>query len=90
MSERGKRVREVEIEVERVRVVSNLRKSKTNCESCLSETDFITLANALMIFETTEPVIAQLAGRKVLHLKAGVGNELLICLRSLLSARDFF
>lgn len=88
--ETGKKIREIEIEFERVRIVSNLKRSKINCENCSSEAEFITLSSALQIFETNEPMIAQLAKEKILHLRLGIGNELLICLPSLLLAQDFF
>lgn len=86
----GKKIREIKIEVERVRVVSNLKKSRSNCENCSSESEFISLSNALQIFGTTETMIAQLAKEKIVHLKLGIKNELLICLPSILMAKDLF
>ena len=86
----GKKIREIEIEVERIRVVSNLKKSRSNCQNCSTEAEFISVSNAIQIFNTNEPMIAQLASEEILHLKPGVGNELLICLPSLLLAKGFF
>lgn len=85
-----KKIREIKIEVERVRVISNLKKSRSICENCSAESEFISLSNALQIFETTEIILARMAKEKLIHLKLGVKNELLICLPSLLLAKEFF
>ncbi len=84
----SKRIRQIKIEVERVRVVSNLKKSKGNCENCAAETEFITLSNASQIFEMNEANLAQLALERLIHLKLSAANEMLVCLPSLLIAKD--
>jgi hypothetical protein len=48
----GKKIREIEIEVERIRVVSNLKKSRSNCQNCSTEAEFISVSNAIQIFNT--------------------------------------
>ena len=82
------RKREITIEVEKVRVVSNLKKSKSNCENCAGETEFISLSNALEIFSISEGTIAQMALARSLHLKLSGEGEILVCLPSLLLANN--
>ncbi len=84
------RKREITIEVEKIRVVSNLKKSKSNCETCAVETEFITLSNASEIFSISETTIAQMALERSLHLKLSAENEMLVCLPSLLLANHCF
>lgn len=83
-----KKVREITIEVERVRVVSNLKKEKSNCEGCSFESEFISVSLASQVFQITEEFIAQLAREGLLHLKLSVNNEIIVCLKSLLAARE--
>jgi len=82
--------REITIEVERVRVVSNLKKSKSNCQSCARETEFISLSNAAQIFGMNEVEVNQLALERLIHLKMSPYNEMLVCLPSLLIANNCF
>ncbi len=86
----GKKFREVKIEVEKVRIVSNLKKSTSDCENCEQQADFISLSSAVQIFATTESNIAQLAKEKIIHFKLTTQNEILICLPSILIAKDLF
>ena len=85
-----KKVREITIEVEKVRVVSNLKKERDNCESCNFASDFIAISLASQVFQITEEFIAQLAKENLVHLKLSLENEILVCLKSLLSAREVF
>jgi hypothetical protein len=75
--------REITIEVERVRVVSNLKKSKGNCENCAAESEFISLSNAARIFEIDETEVEQMALERTIHLKLNHNDEMLVCLQSL-------
>lgn len=84
-----KRFREITIEVEKVRVVSNLKKQKSICEICNSTTDFISLNSASQVFQITEDFIAQLAKENVVHIKID-NEEILICLKSLMDAKEIF
>ncbi len=84
------RKREITIEVERVRVVSNLKKSKSNCESCAQEAEFISLSNAAQIFGMNEVEVNQLALERLIHLKMSPHHEILVCLPSLLIANNCF
>ena len=86
----SKRFREIKIEVEKVSVISNLKKLKRNCGGCEKQSDFITLASAVKISKTTEKAIAQLAKENLIHFKLNAQNEILICLPSLLIAKDLF
>lgn len=83
-----KRVREITIEVERVRVVSKFKKEKINCEVCNILTDFITVSLATEVFQITEEFIAELAKNKLVHLKLNLNEEILVCLKSLLAAKE--
>jgi hypothetical protein len=83
-----KKVREITIEVEKVRVVSNLKKEKSICEICNFVSEFITVSLASQVFQITEEFIAQLARENLVHLKLSVENEILVCLKSLLTARE--
>lgn len=85
-----RKFREIKIEVEKVRIVSNLKKSKITCENCATPADFISLASAVQIFNTSESIIAQLAKEEILHFKLNDHNQILICLQSLLIAKDLF
>ena len=85
-----KRIREINIEVERVRVVSNLKKSKGNCENCAAEAEFISLLNATQIFNMNETEVEQMALEQTIHLKMNHGNEMLVCLPSLMMAFNCF
>lgn len=84
-----KRVREITIEVEKVRVVSNLKKQKHFCDICSLITDFITLNSASQVFQITEDFIAQLARENIVHIKIE-NDEILICLKSLMDAKEEF
>lgn len=84
-----KRVREITIEVEKVRVVSNLKKQKVFCDICSFITDFITLNSASQVFQITEEFIAQLARENSVHIKFE-NEEILICLKSLMDAKEEF
>ena len=82
--------REITIEVERVRVVSNLKKSKSNCENCAAEAEFISLSNATRIFDINESEVEQMALERTIHLKLSPGDEMLVCLRSLKTVFNCF
>lgn len=82
-----KRVREITIEVEKVRVVSNLKKQKIICEICSFTTDFISLNSATQVFQINEEYIAQLARKNIVHIKIE-NEEILICLKSLMEAKE--
>ena len=82
--------REITIEVERVRVVSNLKKSKGNCENCAGEAEFISLSNATQIFNINETEVEQMALERTIHLKMSHRDEMLVCLPSLLMAFNCF
>ena len=82
-----KRVREITIKVERVRVISKLKKEKINCEICNIFTDFITVSLASEVFQIKEEFIVQLAKDKLVHMKL-MNEEILVCLKSLLAARE--
>ena len=86
----SKKIREIKIEIEKVRVVSNLKKSKRSCNDCEQESEFISLSSAVQIFKTTEKSIAELAKEKLIHFSLTTENEILICLPSILLAKDFF
>lgn len=83
-----KRIREITVEVEKVKVISNLKKEKSICEMCNYQSEFITVSLAIQIFQITEEFIAQLAKENLVHLKLNVENEILVCLKSLLLARE--
>jgi hypothetical protein len=80
--------REITVEVEKVRVVSNLKRSKSNCENCAAETEFISLSNATQIFGMNEAEVNQMALERLIHLKLSPTNEMLVCLPSLLIANN--
>lgn len=83
-----KKIREITVEVEKVRVVSNLKKEKSICEMCNFASEFITVSLASQVFQITEEFIAQLARNNLVHLKLSINNEILVCLKSLLVARE--
>lgn len=85
-----KRVREITIEVEKVRVVSNLKKQKSICEICNSTTDFISLNSASQVFQISEAFIAQLARENIVHVKLEINDEIIVCLNSLMDAKEEF
>ena len=84
----SKRIREINLEIERIRIVSNLKKSKITCEDCSTETEFISFSNASQIFAIRGDTLAQMALEKLIHIKLSSANEMLICLPSLLLAKD--
>lgn len=86
----NKKFREIKIEVERVRIISNLKKPRTDCEYCQSKVDFLTLSEATKTFAVNQLTIFQLAEKNVIHLKPDSSNEVLVCLQSLLSALNNF
>jgi hypothetical protein len=85
-----KKVREITIEVEKITIVSNLKKEKSVCERCNYASEFIAVSLAAQIFQITEDFIGQLAKENLVHLKLSVENEILVCLKSLLTARENF
>lgn len=84
-----KRVREITIEVEKIRVVSNLKKQKVFCDICSLITDFISLNSATQVFQINEEFIAQLARENVVHITIE-NEEIFICLKSLMEAKKSF
>jgi hypothetical protein len=85
-----KRIKEINIEVERVRIVSNLKKSKGNCENCAGEAEFISLSNATQIFNINKTEVEQMALQRTIHLKMNRSDEMLVCLPSLMIAFNCF
>jgi hypothetical protein len=71
-----------------VRVISNLKKERISCEGCNNYSDFITVSVASQLFLVTEGFIANLAKEGSVHLKLSNNNELVVCLKSLLAARE--
>lgn len=86
----NKKIREVNIEFERVRVISNLKKVKKNCETCGSNAEFISLPNASQIFEISESNILRQAYENSVHIEFEGENETLVCLASLMLMKDRF
>ncbi|HRH44521.1 MAG TPA: hypothetical protein PKY82_22995 [Pyrinomonadaceae bacterium] len=84
-----KKIREINIEVERVRVISNLKKTKIKCLDCGKISEFIAIPIALQIFEITEMEIAKFVNEQLIHLKKGINNEIIVCLPSILSAKNY-
>jgi hypothetical protein len=82
--------REIIIEVEKVKVVSNLKKFPIICAVCQTKTEFIYFLEAMTIFEMSETFIFQLADSGLVHLIRNSEDELLVCLPSLILARDNF
>ncbi|NJM53474.1 MAG: hypothetical protein HC846_08840 [Blastocatellia bacterium] len=85
-----KRVREITIEVEKIKIISNLKKEKSNCQGCSVTSEFIAVSLASQLFRITEEFIAELAKDDLVHLKLSEENEILVCLKSLLAAQDGF
>ncbi|MBX7170084.1 MAG: hypothetical protein K1X72_03930 [Pyrinomonadaceae bacterium] len=85
-----KKIKEINIEYERVRVVSNLKKTKSRCSGCQTTAEFISIPIAIQIFEITESLISNLANQEIIHLRTGINNEILVCLQSLLLAKESF
>lgn len=83
-----KRVREIKIEVEKVRVITNLKKIKIHCQLCEQNTEFIKLFQAEQIFQLSEENIQKLAKQNLVHLLTESNGELLVCLNSLLDAKE--
>lgn len=83
-----KRVREIKIEVEKVRVITNLKKIKIHCPICEQKTDFIKPVLAAQMFQTTEENIHELAKQHPVHLTAAANSEVLVCLKCLLEIRE--
>jgi hypothetical protein len=73
-----------------VRVISKLKKEKINCEICNLFTDFIKVSLASEVFQIKEEFIAQLAKDNLVHLKLNLNEEILVCLKSLLAAKEKF
>lgn len=85
-----KKIREIKIEVERIRVISNLKKPQINCEHCQNKVEFLSISEAAKAFEIHHLTIFQMAEDKRIHIKLDSSNEVLICLNSLLSALNNF
>lgn len=84
----GKKFKEIKIEIEKVSIITNLRRSISKCDNCERQSEFVSLSSAVLIFKTNERTIAKLAEENVIHFKLDAENEILICLPSLLIAKN--
>ena len=80
-----KRTKEMIIEIERVRVVcQRTPQTVSRCRECLTETSFVTVAEAAQIIEADAPTIFRLAETGVLHSLSAANGEIGVCLASLM------
>jgi hypothetical protein len=80
------KVKEIIIEIERVRVVQKRSpRYKAYCLECREETEFMTMTEAAAISETSIQKIFQCTEVGTLHTTVAPNGTVLVCLNSLLN-----
>ena len=85
MNENGKRIREIVIEIERIRLVRKRAKTTLQlCNECETPSDFVGLAEAGRLFEIGNDDLMNFIEKNGCHFMKNGSNDTQICLTALL------